>query len=53
MAHHKRKRPKSTRSGCLLCKPWKDQRCAKHERMKFSDRVRADRARRMICEATG
>lgn len=23
MAHHKRKRPKNRRSGCLLCKPWK------------------------------
>jgi hypothetical protein len=21
--HHKRKRPKNSRSGCLLCKPWK------------------------------
>ena len=23
--HHKRKRPKSTRSGCLMCKYWKHQ----------------------------
>jgi hypothetical protein len=23
MSHHKRKRPKSTRAGCLLCKPHK------------------------------
>jgi len=21
--HHKRRRPKSRRAGCLLCKPWK------------------------------
>jgi hypothetical protein len=21
--HHKRKRPKNARAGCLLCKPWK------------------------------
>ena len=21
--HHKRKRPKSTRAGCLMCKPYK------------------------------
>ena len=21
--HHKRKRPKNSRAGCLLCKPWK------------------------------
>lgn len=25
MAHHKRKGPKSTRAGCLLCKPHKRQ----------------------------
>ena len=23
MGHHKRKRPKNRRAGCLLCKPWK------------------------------
>lgn len=23
MAHHKRRRPKSQRAGCLLCKPYK------------------------------
>jgi hypothetical protein len=23
MAHHKRKRPKNQRAGCLMCKPWK------------------------------
>lgn len=26
MAHHKRKRPKHQRAGCLLCKPNKDER---------------------------
>lgn len=26
MAHHKRKRPKSRRAGCLMCKPWKHER---------------------------
>lgn len=26
MAHHKRKRPKHQRAGCLACKPWKDER---------------------------
>lgn len=25
MAHHKRRRPKSSRSGCILCKPHKHQ----------------------------
>ena len=23
MAHHKRKRSKNQRAGCLMCKPWK------------------------------
>jgi hypothetical protein len=32
MAHHKRKRPKSRRSGCLLCKPHKLTARAKAER---------------------
>lgn len=27
MANFKRKGPKSTRSGCLMCKPWKHQSC--------------------------
>lgn len=26
MAHHKRKRPKHQRNGCLMCKPQKDER---------------------------
>lgn len=26
--HHKRKRPKSRRSGCLFCKPHKANHCA-------------------------
>lgn len=37
MAHHKRKGPKSTRAGCLLCKPYKHQ--AEHHRY----RARSDR----------
>ena len=28
MAHHKRRRAKSTRAGCMLCKPHKHQRNA-------------------------
>ena len=35
--HHKRKRPKSTRAGCLLCKPHKRQGSCLHDRDKFSD----------------
>lgn len=27
--NHKRKRPASTRAGCKLCKPYKDQRFSK------------------------
>ena len=49
MAHHKRKRPKNRRAGCLLCKPWKvngfSQRRADAEQ--FGDhrrRLLADRA---------
>jgi len=29
MAHHKRRRPKHQRAGCLLCKPHKDERAGK------------------------
>ncbi len=32
MAHHKRKGPKSTRAGCLLCKPHKHQTLHKQDR---------------------
>jgi len=32
MAHHKRKRPKHRRSGCLLCKPHKMTANLKSER---------------------
>ena len=28
MAHHKRGRAKHQRAGCLMCKPWKDERGA-------------------------
>jgi hypothetical protein len=48
--HHKRKKPKSGRAGCLMCKPQKHQLCAKHKRLKFSDQRRADAADRMKCE---
>lgn len=32
MAHHKRRRPKHQRSGCLTCKPHKDERTPKRAR---------------------
>jgi len=34
MAHHKRRRPKNTRAGCLLCKPYKMNGAAKRVRLK-------------------
>ncbi|TAJ77462.1 hypothetical protein EPO44_20755 [bacterium] len=42
MAHHKRKRPKNRRAGCLLCKPWKMNGFAKDrpDAESFSDHRR-------------
>jgi hypothetical protein len=34
MAHHKRRRPKQRRAGCLLCKPQKLPAVKKAERMR-------------------
>jgi hypothetical protein len=42
--HHKRKRPKSGRAGCLLCKPHKRPGSCLHGRAKPSDRRRAEAA---------
>ncbi|WP_370235014.1 MULTISPECIES: hypothetical protein [Henriciella] len=45
MAHHKRKGPKSTRAGCLLCKPHKRQGAPLQSRERFrqhAKRVAAD-----------
>lgn len=45
--HHKRHGPKSTRAGCLLCKPHKRQGARHKERQRFSQtkqlRVAAER----------
>ena len=38
MAHHKRKGPKSTRAGCLMCKPHKRQGWPYKEREPLSVR---------------
>jgi hypothetical protein len=38
--HHKRKRPKSTRAGCLLCKPHKRQGAKLNERSRGGNNVR-------------
>lgn len=52
--HHKRGKPKSSRSGCLMCKPHKRQGSCLHDRDKFSDRVRKeaaqDQVRRFRCD---
>lgn len=47
MPHHKRKRPKNRRAGCLLCKPWKvngvpryrldSEQFGDHRRRRFTD----------------
>jgi len=37
MANFKRRKPKSTRAGCLLCKPHKRQGACLDHRDKFSD----------------
>ena len=44
--HHKRKRPKNRRAGCLLCKPWKANGYARTAEggEKFSDRRRRSAA---------
>jgi len=47
MAHYKRKGPKSTRAGCLLCKPHKRQGHKRTERARFNqyrkDKVAAEK----------
>lgn len=48
--HHKRKKPKSSRSGCLLCKPHKRQGSCIHNRSKFSDWKRMDIALQKLNE---
>lgn len=39
--HHKRKRPKSRRAGCLMCKPHKaNGACPRHKDMRHGNRRR-------------
>jgi len=40
--NHKRKKPKSARAGCLMCKPWKMNGFGKRRKdwEKFSDHAR-------------
>jgi hypothetical protein len=53
MAHHKRKRPKKRRAGCLLCKPWKMNGFAKGriDAQSLSDHRRRFVAERQLEEA--
>lgn len=37
MAHHKRRRPKHQRAGCLQCKPQKDEREPKRKRLRVNE----------------
>ena len=50
--HFKRKRHKSARAGCLLCKPYKRHGwCPRHRNMTFGNFRRAfDQADQMRCE---
>jgi hypothetical protein len=50
--HHKRKRPKNGRAGCLMCKPWKVNGFAteRKEGERFSDHKRHARAREQLKE---
>ena len=51
MAHHKRKGPKSTRAGCLLCKPQKRQGAPMGDRRKFSERRKVAEASEKLKQA--
>lgn len=50
--HHKRKRPKSRRAGCLLCKPHKANGCCiRHKDMRHGNRKRHEAGRDQLrCE---
>lgn len=41
MANHKRKRPKSVRAGCMMCKPWKKNAFKDQERSQTMQERRA------------
>ena len=45
VVHHKRKRSKNRRAGCLLCKPWKANGNSRKQQMRFADlrRLEVDR----------
>ncbi len=43
--HHKRRRPKNRRAGCLLCKPWKANGAKGRASARRIQQVRADASR--------
>lgn len=51
--HHKRKRPKSARAGCLMCKPHKaNGMCPRHLDMKMGNLRRFQAGQEQIrCES--
>lgn len=49
--HHKRKGPKSTRAGCLLCKPHKRQGAPLAERQRHSVNQKLLAASQQMAEA--
>jgi hypothetical protein len=54
--HHKHKRPKNRRAGCLMCKPWKANGYGKRHRPdgeRFSDHKRRWFARREVADYSG
>lgn len=44
--HHKRGRPKSSRAGCLMCKPWKHQGASGSRSAQTEQELRARDAER-------
>jgi hypothetical protein len=55
MANHKRKRPKNSRAGCLLCKPWKANGVSSErpDAERFGDHRRRKAARKEVKEYRG
>lgn len=51
MSHFKRKGPKSTRAGCLLCKPQKRQGAPRKERVRFAQFRKMVVAEEKVAEA--
>ena len=43
VAHHKRKRPKHQRAGCLMCKPHKDERATKRAKPSIERQLQDER----------